>query len=84
MKYVLFGAGEYGKGAVTLFGAENIKFILDNSPQKWNTELNGIPVLNFYEAKDFLKDENVIITVASAQAGDIIQQLEEKIGRAHV
>lgn len=77
MKYVLFGAGEYGKGAVTLFGAENIKFILDNSPQKWNTELNGIPVLNFYEAKDFLKDENVIITVASAQAGDIIQQLEE-------
>ncbi len=76
MKYILFGAGEYGKGAVILLGRENIRFIFDNDPKKWNTRLNGIPVLKFDDTKNLI-NEKIVITVAPDKAESIVRQLED-------
>lgn len=77
MKYILFGAGDYGKGAVTLLGAENIKFIFDNDPKKWNTVLNGIPILNFNDNNNISSEERIIVTVGPKLLQEIIEQLEK-------
>ena len=62
-KYFLFGAGEYGKRAVSLVDRKNIGLIIDNDPLKWNTKVEGIRITNIDEAKSLLTGECVIISV---------------------
>lgn len=76
-KYFLFGAGEYGKRAHSLVGRENIDFIIDNDSLKWNTEMDGIRIINIGEAKSLLKEERVIISVSPEKSDAIIKQLNE-------
>lgn len=74
MKYILFGAGEYGKRALSLLGKENVEEIFDNNPMKWGSLLEGIPIKNFYKGKKL--GERIIISVSSEKAKEIINQLE--------
>ncbi len=77
MDYILFGAGEYGRRSITLLGKENIKMIFDNNPKKWDSFLEEIPVRNFYDEKDLLSDERIVVAVSPEKAEDIIKQLED-------
>ncbi len=77
MIHILFGAGEYGKRAISLLGKENIKVIFDNNPEKWGSSLEGIPVQNFYDNKDLLQTECIVIAVSQEKARDIVNQLKD-------
>lgn len=77
MKYILFGAGEYGKRSISLLGKENIKMIFDNNPEKWNSFLEGIPVQKFYIDKGLAEDNRIVIAVSPEKTADIIGQLED-------
>lgn len=77
MKYILFGAGEYGKRSISLLGKENIKMIFDNNPEKWDSLLEEIPVQKFYIDKNLMSDDRIVIAVSSEKATDIVSQLED-------
>lgn len=76
-KYFLFGAGEYGKRAVSLVDRKNIGLIIDNDPLKWNTKVEGIRITNIDEAKSLLTGECVIISVSPEKSDAIIEQLNK-------
>lgn len=73
----MFGAGEYGKRAVSLVGRESIGFIIDNNPLKWNTKMEGIRITNIDEAKSLLRGERIIISVSPEKSDAIIEQLNK-------
>lgn len=77
MKYILFGAGTYGKRMLSLLGEKNVKFIFDNDPSKQDSLLDGIPIHNFYESKKLLDGECIVVTVSPEKEEEIIIQLEE-------
>ena len=83
MKYLLFGAGEYGKQAISLLGKENITVFIDNNPMKWGSSLEGIPVkspdlMESDNSANSLNHERVVVSVSPEKEGDIIAQLENK------
>lgn len=77
MKYILFGAGTYGKRMLSLLGKKDVKFIFDNDPSKQDSLLDGIPVHNFNECKKLLNGECVVVTVSPEKADNIITQLDD-------
>lgn len=54
-KYILFGAGVYARKAIELIGKDNIKFIVDNNPEKAGSLLDGIKIYYYKEKKIVLK-----------------------------
>lgn len=77
VKFFLFGAGEYGKRAVSLVGRKSIELIIDNDPLKWNTKMEGIRITNIDEAKSLLKGECIIISVSPEKSDAIVEQLNK-------
>lgn len=77
MEYILFGAGDYGKRALSLLGKKKVKFIFDNNPKKQGSLLEGISVQNFYESKNLSYGDCIVITVSPEKTGSIIKQLED-------
>lgn len=77
MKYILFGAGEYGRRTISIIGKEHIEMIFDNDPMKWGSLLEGISVHDFYNSKTILQDKCIIISVSPEKATDIIKQLKD-------
>ena len=45
MKYLIFGTGDYYERYKDWFAKEDIAALLDNSPQKQNTKIDGIRVM---------------------------------------
>lgn len=81
MKYCLFGAGEYGKRAISLVGRDNVKNVFDNDSMKWDSLFDGIIVCRFESSEicnvqNKEKDECIIISVSPEKSEDIIRQLE--------
>lgn len=52
MKYVLYGAGDYGRRMLTFIGKENVCFFIDNDEKKWNTSVEGINIISINNAKN--------------------------------
>ena len=48
MKYILFGAGKYGKDALNLLGKEKVDFFIDNDQAKSGMEIDGVKVYHVY------------------------------------
>lgn len=74
-KYILFGAGLYGKKAIELLGKHMIEVILDNDSFKWGTSISGIPICNPQEKRKLLKSYEVVISVSPKYETEIVQQL---------
>lgn len=75
-KYVLFGAGEYGKIAIQYLSEEKIAFFLDNDKKKVGTKIEGIPIYTLGEKRKNLTDYTIVITVSREKENDIAKQLD--------
>ncbi len=62
MKFLLFGTGEYYKRYKKWFAKEDISALLDNSPEKQNTCLDGIPILSPEEGIKLTYDVVLILS----------------------
>lgn len=73
MKYVIFGAGDYGQQITDYL--EEVAFFIDNNPAKSGTEVKGIAVKLFSECVDELKQYKVVIAVSNRYLPEIEAQL---------
>ena len=76
-KYILFGAGTYGKKAVELLEQKNILCFTDNNPALWGQCIDGIPVKKPEKALNNLSGHTVIITAGGEYEAEIIRDLEK-------
>ncbi len=83
-RYVLFGAGEYGKRAIRYLSEEKIAFFLDNDPQKAGTKIENIPVYMLEEKRSVLIDYTLVISVSKEKESDISEQLDREGFHAYV
>ncbi len=74
-RYIIFGAGVYGRKAFEEYGEERVAGFMDNSPQKQGTFLYGKPVMR---VEDVLpQKENYHIVIASLYVASMEKQLKE-------
>ena len=76
MKYVLFGAGYFGKEAIKEYGKENIICFWDNDATKHGKTLDGIAIVEFSKKEDIDEEYNVIL--CTIYYGDVIEQLKSE------
>ena len=74
-RYVIFGAGDFGRQALAMLGKERVAFFLDNDPAKEGTVVEGLPVFSLTERKEELGDHEIIIAVAHPYIEEIKAQL---------
>lgn len=74
-KKILFGAGKYGRAAVKYYGRENIKCFVDNNSVKWNTYVEGIPVINIRQFEEINRDAEYEIIITTRYYQNIEEQL---------
>lgn len=74
MKYLLFGTGDYYDRYKKWFSREDVLALLDNSPSKQGTFLNGIPVLSPEEGITLPFD---VIVILSFYVREMKLQLEK-------
>ena len=74
IKYMIFGAGFYGKKALDAYGEQNVDFFIDNNSEKQGTSYCGKQIISPAEA--VAKCEYEII-IASIYAYSMIRQLKE-------
>ena len=77
IKYVIFGAGDYGKKTLEMLGRENVAFFVDNDKNKDGSIINGVEVKFFQKVSKNLKEYWVIIAVAYKYIEDIKAQLQD-------
>lgn len=73
-KYILFGAGYFGREALKEYGIEKVAFFVDNDASKKDKLVDNVPVKIFAESLDLIKDYKIII--CTSFYADIIEQLE--------
>lgn len=76
-KYVIFGAGDYGKKALEMLGRENVAFFVDNDKNKDGSVVNGLEVKFFPRINKKLKEYLVIVAVSYQYIKDIKTQLQD-------
>lgn len=76
-KYVIFGAGDYGKKALEMLGRENVAFFVDNDKNKDGSIIDGVEVKFFQRINKKLKEYLVIIAVSYQYIKDIKTQLQD-------
>ena len=76
-KYVIFGAGDYGRAAATAFGQDNVEFYIDNSLDKQRDGLYGVEVLSMAEAVPRICGKKVVVAVPPTYVDEICIQLEK-------
>ena len=75
-KYIIFGAGITGLGAINYFIKEQIIAVIDNSPLKIGTLFHGIRVISFHEYLEKYRDIKIIVSIHSKNYFDVKKQLE--------
>ncbi len=73
MKYVLFGAGYFGREAIKDYGQENVLCIWDNEEKKHGAKLDNILIQAFSKRED-IKEEFIVI-ICTVYYSEIIDQL---------
>ena len=76
-KYVLFGAGQYGRRGIRYLSWENIAFFIDNDPKKIGEVIEDIPIYSLEDVKESLDRFTVVISVSEERQSEIIRQLSE-------
>lgn len=75
-KYVLFGAGIYGRNMADILTSEKVAFIVDNDISKNGSSYCNISVYSYEISKNKLSDYTVIITVSDKYKDAIAEQLK--------
>jgi radical SAM protein with 4Fe4S-binding SPASM domain len=75
MKYVLFGAGYFGKQALREYGKDNVICIWDNDITKHGKYMDGIPIVEFLNRNEIEEDFKIIL--CTIYYSEIIEQLED-------
>lgn len=76
MKYAIFGAGQYGRLALEEYGTEQVECFIDNNVEKWNSEVESIPVIGLEEYMKKKMDCKIVI--ATKYAHNIVKQLDDR------
>ncbi len=74
MKYVIFGAGYFGREALKEYGAENVVCIWDNDETKKGKTIGETPIILFSEREKIDCEHKVLI--CTSFFSDIIEQLK--------
>ncbi|GFI01231.1 hypothetical protein IMSAGC005_00053 [Lachnospiraceae bacterium] len=73
--FYLFGAGDYGRQFVNIFGGEiNINSFIDNSVKKQGTNIAGLPCVAL-SAVELKQNEGIIVTMSQIARTAPVQQL---------
>lgn len=72
-KYIIFGAGNFGKRAIKYYGAENVECYVDNDEKKEGTVFCGKKVIGFKDYREIASD--FVTIIANAHAAEIKKQL---------
>ena len=74
-KYILYGAGHFGRLVLQLLGKENVVYFVE-SKVSGNNELEGIPVRVYSTVKSQLKtgnnDTKIILPLSNANKNGIL------------
>ncbi len=74
MKFLLFGTGDYYERYKKWFDRETVQALLDNAPEKQNTEIDGIPV---YSPAEGVKKSYDAVVILSFYVKAMKEQLRE-------
>lgn len=74
-EYYLFGAGDYGRRALSILGKDRVIAFLDNDPKKSNTVIDEIPVLLFSDIKEKIAGSQILISVSPEKYESIANSL---------
>ena len=74
-RYVIFGAGDFGRQALAMLGKEQVAFFLDNDAAKEGTMIESLPVYSLASRKDELCRYEIIIAAAHKYIEEITVQL---------
>lgn len=74
-KYVIFGAGDFGRQALALLGKGKTAFFVDNDAAKVGTEIDGVPIHPFSVLEKERADYHIIIAVSHKYIAEIEKQL---------
>lgn len=74
-KYIIFGAGRYGKLALKYLGEENVEFFADNVKTGIDISSN-LKILSFNELKEIWKEYNIVIGTDDINSAQIAEQFE--------
>ena len=77
-KYIVFGAGTFGRQMIDFLQRENITFFIDNSIEKQKSEFEGFPVYALKDALIKRTDEQIILAVSEKYIEELIIQLKEQ------
>lgn len=76
-KVILFGAGEYGKKALSFIGSDKVAFFADNNANAVGQKIEGREIISFERLKEIHQDYQIVISVDARKASVIANQLEE-------
>lgn len=74
-KYVIFGAGTFGRRMLSLVPRDEVAFFVDNDAAKEGSSVEGIPVRWFGHVAEALADHQVVIAVSGKYLPEIVRQL---------
>lgn len=74
-KYILFGAGNFGKMALAYYGEENVECFADNNQAKAGQFIQGKPIISFQRMKEIAGEFQIVISSGSVES--MSKQLEE-------
>lgn len=74
-KFILFGAGNFGKMALSYYGPENVKCFADNNQAKVGQFIQGKAIVSFQQMLEMAKDVQLVISSNSVES--MAEQLEE-------
>lgn len=75
-KIILFGAGNYGRKALTYFGEENVEFFCDNNSNLVGKKICNKEVLPYNKLKDMEYEYQIVISVSDSIVPEIVGQFE--------
>ena len=74
---ILFGAGEYGKNALTYFGNQKVAYFVDNNANVVGTKIEEIDVIDFERLVQIYKEYQIVVAVDARKISSIVSQLEK-------
>jgi len=76
-KIIIFGAGVYGKQALSYFGPEQVSFFADNNADLAGNKVESIPVISFDQLKEIYRDYQIVVSMDISKSLIVSAQLEE-------
>lgn len=75
-KFIIWGAGKYGKDIFQIIGEKNVYCFGDNSPDKQGRDLCGKQIIDYEELKKISRDYNCLVAASYEASVEIAEQLQ--------